>query len=183
MVDHAFAPAPESSSGESRYSGTDAFCLGVGLDLLDAGFKQSEVVFLMYYLRPHLETGFRDLLNPPSLLSRSRHLAKNHSGMPTFSERGVEYADARVFILIQRKELKEIYPNLGSRKRANPVFLEPAYCGGIEILRDTLHKLMPFHSRILTIVEITRTAQAIQHYLDEAPEIRKGRPKSAMTNA
>ena len=56
QADYAFAPPPSDESGETAYSAVDAFCLAIALDLLDAGFKQAEIVFLMRYLRPELHT-------------------------------------------------------------------------------------------------------------------------------
>jgi hypothetical protein len=54
--------------------------------------------------------------------------------------------------------------------------LEPIYCSGIAELDQTLVDLMPNRRRAVTIVELTGTAQAVQQFLDAAPDIRRGRP-------
>ena len=41
----AFVAPPERAGSEVAFTAFDAFCLAVALDLHDAGFKQSEVVF------------------------------------------------------------------------------------------------------------------------------------------
>jgi hypothetical protein len=41
---YAFAAPPAIEGAEAEYLAVDAFCLAIALDLLDAGFKQSEVV-------------------------------------------------------------------------------------------------------------------------------------------
>ena len=92
---YAFAPPPSDQSGDTAYRSVDAFCLAIALDLLDAGFKQAEVVFLMRYLRPELESRFVGLLMPPSLISRQPTRAKNYPHLPTFEEEGRLYADKR----------------------------------------------------------------------------------------
>ncbi len=52
----------------ATFSLFDAFCLALALDLLDMGFKQSEVVFLIGHIRPDLNDVFekiqRKLPNP-----------------------------------------------------------------------------------------------------------------------
>jgi hypothetical protein len=75
------------------------------LDLLDAGFKQAEVVFLMRYLRPELEGRFADLLKPPSLIGRQRSLAKTYPHLPVYTEKGKAYADNRLFVVLQKIEI------------------------------------------------------------------------------
>ena len=94
----SFVAPPEESGGEALYSEVDVFCLGVGLDLLDAGFKQSEVVYLMRYLRKELEARMPLLLSRPSLLSRQRY--RPEASLPTYTENGTPYADARQFVVI-----------------------------------------------------------------------------------
>ena len=71
-TDYAFAAPPSVEGAEAGYRAVDAFCLAIALDLLDSGFKQSEIVFLMRYLRPELERRFPALIGPPSLINRQR---------------------------------------------------------------------------------------------------------------
>jgi len=174
---YAFAAPPSDQSGDTAYRSVDAFCLAIALDLLDAGFKQGEVVFLMRYLRPELDSRFVGLLMPPSLISRQRTRAKNYPLLPTFEEDGQLYADKRVFVVVQKVEITEIMA-AGERKRHRfPVILEPIYCEGIEALTETLHDLMPNRRRVVTVLELAASAQAVADFLNEAPVIPRGRPK------
>ena len=177
-ADYAFAPPASAQSGEFAYAPIDAFCLAVGLDLLDAGFKQSEVVFLMRYLRPDLEAHFNTMLAPPSLIDRQRHRAKDYPKLPVYKERGRSYADGRLFVILQKIELTEIHPGLQSGRSLLPVILEPRFCAGITKLGEALHDLLPNRRRAVTVLELAGTAQAVQSFLKEAPVIRRGRPKS-----
>jgi hypothetical protein len=58
------------------------------------------------------------------------------------------------------------------------VILKPAYCEGIDALTRELHRTMPDHRRVVTILELAAMAQSVQMWLAEAPVIRRGRPKS-----
>jgi len=175
---YAFVASPALDGGESEYHADDAFCLAIALDLLDAGFKQSEVVFLMRYLRPELTQRFPALLRPPSLIDRQLHQTRHYPNLPSFEHRGRRYADRRVFIMLQKIELTEIRPGLAGKKHAGPIFGTPVYCDGAEDLGVKLSQAMPHHRRTTTVVELAATAQAIHLWLSEAPLIRRGRPKS-----
>ena len=176
---YAFAPPPSEQSGEIAYRPVDAFCLVTALGLLDTGFKQAEVVFLMRYLRSELERRFADLLKLPSLINRQRSLAKAYPRLPTYIERGKAYADKRLFVVLQRIETTEIMGGGDDERQQFPVIIEPVYCEGIEALKDALHGLMPNHRRAVAILELAESAQAVAAFLVEAPSIQRGRPKKS----
>lgn len=175
--DYAFAPPPSDESGEVAYGAVDAFCLAIALELLDAGFKQAEIVFLMRYLRPGLEERFADLLTPPSLISRRRYGAKHYPHVPTYEQDGRLYADKRLFVILQKVEMTEIIPP-AKRGHTTPVILEPIFCGGIEALTEALHDFMPTRRRAVTVLEVAASAQAVEAFLKQAPVIRRGRPRA-----
>jgi hypothetical protein len=177
-AEYAFAPPPDDDSGETAYRAVDAFCIAIALDLLDAGFKQAEVVFLMRYLRPELEIRFADLLTPPSLIDRQRYGAKYYPHLPSYAEDGQRFADRRLFVVLQKVEMTEIIPQ-GQRSRPHlPVILEPKFCAGVQALGDVLHHLLPARRRAVTVLELAASAQAVETFLKEAPPIRRGRPKA-----
>ncbi len=176
---YAFAPPPSDQSGDTAYLPVDAFCLMTALDLLDAGFKQAEVVFLMRYLRPELERRFADLLKPPSLIGRRRSLAKAYPRLPAYTERGKDYADNRLFVVLQKIEMTEIVGGGKQERQRFPLILEPIYCEGIEALKEALHDLMPNRRRAVTVLELAASAQAVAAFLQDAPSIQRGRPKKA----
>src|SRR5438309_8314445 len=50
---YAFSSAESEGQGiDAVFTSFDAFCLALALDLADFGFKPSEIVFLLRYLRP-----------------------------------------------------------------------------------------------------------------------------------
>ncbi len=158
-ADYAFAPPPSAETGDAAYTAIDAFCLAIALDLLDAGFKQAEIVYLMRYLRPELQKRFPNLLAPPSLISRQRYRAQDYPDLPSYEDRGRSYADRRLFVILQKVELTEIIPAASRRRHAGPVSLEPVFGAGVTALGAKLHDIMPNHRRTVMVLEVTATAR------------------------
>lgn len=174
---YAFVEHSAVEKGELSYTLLDAFCLALGLDLLDTGFKQSEVVYLMRYFRAELEAWVATLIERPSLLKRRRYRPKDHPNLPTFTHKGQKYADPRVFVVISKVELQEMFPIAQKKLKGAPLFLEPMFCEGAEALSQTLSAYMPERRRVVMVLELTAIAQAVASYLDDAPEFKRGRPK------
>jgi hypothetical protein len=172
----AFADAaPEGKGTDVDFRPFNAFCLAVALDLLDTGFKQSEIVFLLRHIRDDLETWFeRILLSPPSQHLRIR--PQDRPEAPTLLDAGGrEYADCRVFVVINKIEIKEIIQVPGGKKLpSGPLILEPVYCRGIEALRNELHR-MGADKRKAMIIEISHAAADISRILRRAPVMKRGR--------
>jgi hypothetical protein len=181
---YAFVAPVDGSGVESAYAPFDAFCLGLALDLLDVGFKQGEIVLVMRHLRPELETWFPKVLGYPSLIDRQNHLSNRHPDLPAIERGGgrAPLADARVFLILNRVELTEIFSaRTGGGKASPPVVLEPEFCRGTADLQGRLQKLMPLHRRTVIVVEITALAQAVAGFLDKAPLVPRGRPRRCET--
>ena len=175
---YAFAAPPAIEGAEAEYLAVDAFCLAIALNLLDAGFKQSEVVFLIRYLRPELERRFPALLEPPSLINRQRYRAEDYPNFPSYEDGSQRYADRRLFVLLEKVELTEITATSSRGEQRTPVILEPVFCEGAEALSNELHKTMPDPRRAVIVLELAATAQSVQAWLSKAPVIRRGRPKA-----
>lgn len=175
---YAFAPPPSAESGEAPYSAVDTFCLAIALDLLDAGFKQAEIVLLMRYLRPKFQERFPGLLPAPSLPSRQRYRAKDYPDLPSYQVDGDDRADSRLFVILQKIELTEINSAVSRQRLPGPIILEPVFCNGVTELAEKIHNIMPHQRRAVTILEVAAIAQSVQAYLSEAPNIRRGRPKA-----
>ena len=174
----AFVAPPEKRGGDVAFSTFDAFGLAVALDLLDMGFKQAEVVYLMRFLRVDLEESFQHLPAIPDLNARMQYRASDYPNLPTKKHGSVEYADARVFLLVRKLEISEAWSSPKIAEHKDPLFLEPEFCRGAVELTEALFEAMPDHSRVVTVVELTATAQSVFKTLEDTPEIRRGRPKS-----
>jgi hypothetical protein len=174
------APAERGSGVEAQYTPFDVFCLALALDLLDVGFKQGEIVYLMRHLRDMLDDWFPKLISRPLLIHRQRPLAKLHPRLPVI-ERGAgkaPLADARVFLILNRIEMTEVLATPNPQGKAGqPVFLEPEVCEGIRGLQQRLDALMPLHRRTVITLEIAAVAQAVRAFLEKAPLVPRGRPR------
>jgi hypothetical protein len=167
--------APANKGSDIEFSAFNAFCLAFGLDMLDAGFNQSEVVFALRNIRTDLKREYdRALERPP--IPRAFLLAEDTPDVPTFQEKGISYADPRIFMILQKVELVERSP-AWKAKGANqaPLILKPIFKHGIETLRAELHEL-DYNNRRALVFEIAHTAVIVTDLLKKAPEIKRGRP-------
>lgn len=181
--EYAFVPSFEGGSGvEAAYEAADVFALALALDLLDIGFKQGEIVFVMRQLREVLDDWYPDLTKRPSLIDRQKLLASQYPKLPRY-EPGhgrAAVADARVFLILNRIEITEVIASVGAKvKPGQAVFLQPEVCEGLAALNARLHDLMPLRRRSVIVLEMAAIAQSVTLYLDQAPVVPRGRPRRA----
>ena len=168
-----FDETPGGTGADVAYTAFNGFCLALGLDLLDTGFKQSEVVFLLRHLRPLLEQAFPKILKcPPSY--RGAIAASDRPRCPTYERNGSLYADCRVFLVVNKVEITEVfsYPE-ESRAKGIPLILTPNICEGIAGLETELHKMNHSYRKAL-IVELAHAAAMVSEQLEQAPLVRRG---------
>lgn len=171
-VGFAFSDVRPNGQGvDVHFSAFDAFCLALALELLDAGFKQSEVVFLLSHIRALLRTEY-EYAKSRRLPDRQRDLSKNYPGWPSYQEDGELWVDFRVFAMIQKVELKEISPNLVISE--GPSFIKPTFCRGIEALQEVMNRWEWFYRKVM-ILEISQAAAFVTHFIEEAPYTTRGR--------
>ena len=165
---------PQGQGVDAVFTAFDAFCLALALDLLDAGFKQSEVVFLMQHIRQDLREEYDwIMLNPP--LARQSVAAKPATDRPSYEESGRLRADYRVFAVIQKVEMTEVFPVLAEPQYSGkPIILEPVFCHGIEALQTELNR-MAVSFRKAMVLEIANAAALVTSLLKDAPLTKRGR--------
>lgn len=151
---HAFHDhKPRGKGSETQYSPFDAFCLAIGLELLDLGFKQAEVVFLLRHIRGDLVRQFANILrNPPA-------------------GRMQQESDNRMFMSVGKVELVERTASPGSK----PLILKPQFARGLEAANGLIDHL-GYSDRKTILIEIGNTAVLICNELSKSPAARKGRP-------
>lgn len=172
--------ATEGTGNDASFTVLDTWCLALALDLLDAGFKQKEVTFLMRFLRPELAKRLSRILeNPPG--GRQLLNPKSRPGLPTYRlANGRQAADCYVFLIIRKVEITEVFtPPPRSRgstttSDAAPSFLMPIFCEGFEALNERAKKDMPLRFRKAMVMEIAQVADDVRSLLENAPEIRRG---------
>ncbi|WP_252259832.1 hypothetical protein [Erythrobacter aurantius] len=152
---YAFHSVPPPGKGaEVRFTLADAFCLSIGLDLLDLGFKQSEVVFLLRHIRAQLEARLGKILADPPIL-------RSTTNGP----------DKRVFMLLRKVELGEVLPE--KEGSAGSVFLTPDFCRGDAI--ENAIGTLGYNDRSRVIIELAEMAVLLEQNLLSAPERHRGR--------
>jgi hypothetical protein len=171
---------PEGSGVDTPYEPIDVFCLAIGLELMNAGFKQGDVVFVCQHIRDQLERWFPRLLQRPSVIDRQLSLADKHPDLPAVVRaKGQRVVDARVFMIVSWIELDEVTLVSGQRPPGVPLVLEPEFLEGVGAMSERLDALMPLHRRTATVLEIAGLAQAVWTYLKAAPELKRGRPRTS----
>lgn len=168
------AGGPAGRGVDLPFTAFDTFMLALGLDLLELGFKQSEIVFLLKHIRGDLAPEFEWIMDdPPPLRQRAR--PKDHPTRPSYkSPKGIEIADFRVYVLIQRVEIKEAYPMLATKGPIRqPIFLTPTLCRGVDELRAEMLK-SNIGYRNYVVLELSETARLVSDFLDKAPARRRG---------
>lgn len=156
------------------YSDFDAFYLGLSLNMLDAGMKPADILWLLRHEKPSFENVYDSIMMTPRAEFRS-HLAKSTPDSLSREENGSHNSDIRVFALLRKIELREVSPSLSNQSEDDPIFYVPVYCRGIEKLGVSL-KHMGIDHRHVQIFELAHLAWDVKELLAEAPEVRRGRP-------
>jgi hypothetical protein len=177
---YAFSSVESEGQGvDAAFAPFDAFCLALALDLVDLGFKPSEIVFLLRYLRPELDRQFTIILREPPPPMRQRPMAKDRPKLPSYRSEGKEWADGRVYWVIQKVELKEIYARAPSRRKKGdmPIFLDPIFCRGVGALAEELGEMNHQRGgyRKALVLEIAYLATGRTELLTKSPLMRRGR--------
>jgi hypothetical protein len=161
---------PEGTGTEAAFTAFDTFGLALGLDLLDLGFKQSEIVFLLRHIRDDLRARHDTIVGDHSApLARQRLLAPSSAKLPVDKGR----ADPDVYLLIRKVEITEVIPERTRPK--TPIFNPPEFCFGHAALHEALRTLREDRRKVIAI-EIGDTARLVSHWLGKAPLRLRGRP-------
>lgn len=171
-----YSELPRGTGTDVAYSAFNVFCLALGLDLLDAGFKQAEVVALLQGWREQLAETFEVILQSPPPSKRSEKLKPSQRpGCPTMKKDGEIQADCSVYAVIEKIEMTEIFaghPNPPQKGR--PLVRTPKFVRGIEALTEALRPL-PYRQRKAVVLEIAHTAARVTWNLNQEPAIKRGR--------
>ncbi len=162
---------PAGSGSEATFTVFDVFCLALALDLLDMGFKQAEIVFLLRHIREDLRPVFERIVRDFPPANRQRYLAKDFPNCPAIAAKsGAKIVDTGVYLLVRKIELGE----LGPKGAKQPLIAPPQICAGQAELAAALAKLGGAQ-RTMLVVEIGTHARLAPDLLKAAPTIKRGR--------
>ena len=85
-------------------------------------------------------------------------------------------ADCRVFMLVDQSEFLELFPGMTENwPKGRPIFLEPAFCRGVEELGSVLSDRMPNRRRKTFVLELSHAAALVPQLLEKSPAFSRGR--------
>jgi hypothetical protein len=100
---------------------------------------------------------------------------KYKEAWPTYEVNSSERVDFRMFMLIRKVEMTELFPRLSEQGAVkDPVFLPPAFCGGIKALCDHLNDRKNAYRKAM-MLEIGEVARRVATCLTLVPAIKRGR--------
>lgn len=163
---------PEGSGSEAAFTPFDVFCLALALDLLDMGFKQAEIVFLLRHIRQALRPVFQRIVRHYPPANRRPYPAADYPNCPTTkNQNGAEVLDPNVYLLVSKIEIRELAP---AQARVQPLITPPTICYGREELVTKLPTFMTPQRKALAI-EIGQHARLATPMLQDAPLTKRGR--------
>jgi len=163
---------PTGSGSEAAFTAFDVFCLALALDLLDMGFKQAEIVFLLRHLRQGLRPVFERVVRDYPPANRQRYRAQDFPNCPTTeTQSGATIVDANVYLLVRKIELRELVP---ARAAKHPLIAPPQICAGQVELAEALRDLNSAQRKVL-VIEIGLSARLAPRFLTDAPATKRGR--------
>jgi hypothetical protein len=151
----------------------NTFALSIGLDLLDAGFKQKEIVTYLRLIRSDLALKHRLMVGNP-LVPGKKIPSAERPGCPSVGDINGRYADCHVYLLIERVELTETMP---AYRHGRAIFISPVFCHGRAQLAKGLDRLNQKMRKVL-VVELALRAVLLRKFLTESVAVRRGRPGS-----
>lgn len=145
---------------DAAYTHFNAFCLALGLELLEGGFKQSEVVIWIRLTRSTLETEYPRILR--------RHLAGT---APEEKPLPLPNKNDRCYMMVENILSEDSFPELkpapSARKTgAKPVAILPKFFYGTQELAAAFDRT-PSHLRRWLIIECRSLAVRLHNALIE----------------
>lgn len=175
--DYAFSMQDNPGLGnERKFSLMNCFSIAVALQLADAGFKQSDIIFILQHLVEELEEQFGKLSLYP-MPSRQVRSPKQYPHLPRVTINGHERVDSKVFLVFHRVELPDIYDY--TDKKDLPIVINHKFCYGLEALHEHLKKNDFYHSN-LACLELCRVARGIQEFVPKVEAAKRGRKTQAI---
>lgn len=149
---------PAGAGVDHRFSAFNAFCLGVAIEMSDAGFAQSEIIFLIRHIRTKLERIFSQCLNRPM---------KPH-------QRVADDEDERHWMVLERIHLHKPMTDSQGRAVKGAHFSVPTFASGAKALMVEIQN-MGHSYRKAYIQEFSRLVLDLNQTLQVAPVVKRGR--------
>jgi hypothetical protein len=154
----------EGTGAQEKYSDYNVFLMGIGLHLLNIGFKQSEIIFFLQNAQHLIEPNYKTIL-------------KEYDEAPVFgSGRQRTEKDNTCFMMINRIEMIEAIEAL-SNHGSKPVILAPHFAFGTNEVKRSLEKWSKDYVAFITI-ELADLALRLPKIIENTEPAGRGRPKA-----
>ncbi len=144
----------------AKFSLFDAFCLSLGLDLLDTGFKQTEVVYLVQGLRPHLYPKFLEILDQES----------------TYPQSVKDKKRKHFYMALQKVEIREPYSHLKDVPAEQLVTGHIRFFENSLVMSEELPDLLEYFRKSL-VFDISTPLLALKNLLERVEPAYRGRAR------
>lgn len=167
----AFNDARAEGQGQDvPFTSFHAFMLGLGLELWNAGLRQSDVIYFLRHSREALKHQHGIVIaampKPENVLVK---------GKPVREVGGIKIRDKRVYMLVSKRHFGEASPKSKPGSVERPMIFVPQFVAGSEGLKTFFNKA-PSDLRTWLAVEIAELAMRIEMSLAQTPPRRRGRP-------
>jgi hypothetical protein len=166
-----FTRSPVGRGIAAEYHRFGIFLMWLGLTLLDAGFKQSDALFLLAHIKgPLKDEPYEYILkNPPSPGQMMFH--KDRPNCPPHPLRQT-HADCSVFLLIRKVELRECW----NWDKDDPFIFGPRFCYGLGELQAQMDRLNSEYPSTM-VIELADAATILNGILENSPPRVRGRKR------
>ena len=156
-----FAVKPAGGSGNAAaYDPFGVFLMALALVFLDAGFKQSDAIFILRHIKEELYPHYEKIA--ASTMDLHQQLAvTDRPGFP-YQPNSTWLSDQQVFIVIAKVEMRECWS--GGENLPEPFFVGPTFCYGLtELQNEAKHINWQRPSR--TVIEIAGLVDLTRSHL------------------
>lgn len=170
---YAFRDNDGSGQGnDAEYTTLEVIRIWVAVELLNAGFKQAEIIYIIRYIRTSIDKAAADIMRHP-YIGRDTARPKDYPGMPVYVDKdGHKSADPYVYMLLNKIELKELYPK--SKKGPASLILQPKIVNGVEAYKHHLFE-RAFSQHSFVTIELSEATHCLLSNLKAAPIVKRGR--------
>lgn len=160
-----FDEIPKGTGSDTSFSGEGVFCLALGLELLEFGFKQKEVVEKI--------ASIRDQLNPVFKSVQELHRNPSHTEKGRFP---LKEPPDPIFLILRRLEAADRTKASSSTKDQDDDWvLGHDICRGWAKLEEKVKETIPRRASSLFIVELSGLAARTSVFLGFLPATKRGR--------
>ena len=148
------------TGSQEIYSDYHVFNMAIALNMLSTGFKQSEIIFFLQHVQEVIKANY--------IIIRSGGFIAPISGM---NRNTIDNA-VPVFMLINRVEMQEMWPDLSS---GEPIIMAPIFVKGSVGLQEEIEKLPNLYTAFI-VVEIADMALMLPSIVENVLAAKRGRP-------